>query len=100
MSNFSVRQSDDGVFHLSGELDLAEVVTFFAQTEAALNRRDPVVLDLEGVTFVDSSGLHAIVILAEQCRGGGLVLRAPRPQVARVIDMLRLEELPGIRVER
>ena len=98
MGNFAIRQ-EDGVFYLSGELDMAEVETFVGETAGALDGGGAVVLDLEGLTFMDSSGVHAITHLAELCAGRGLVLRLPRAEVAKVLKIVGMAEIPGIEIQ-
>ena len=68
-----------GVNYLSGELDSA-------------------VLDLTDVTFIDSVGLRALVLLSKKA-SGGLVLRYPQDALLRVFELLQLDEMPGIRIE-
>jgi anti-anti-sigma factor len=97
MGNFSVRQAD-GVFYLSGELDMAEVETFVCHTADALDGGGPVTLDLEGLTFMDSSGVHAIMGVAERCADRGLVLRLPRAEVAKVLKIVGMAQVPGIEI--
>lgn len=56
----------------SGELDLTGVDDLLNQVDWVLTRRPVVVaLDLRALSFIDSSGLHAIVIADERCRARG-----------------------------
>jgi anti-anti-sigma factor len=98
LGNLGVRQ-EDGTFYLSGEFDMAEVATFVEATEPALDGRHAVVLDLGGLTFIDSSGIRAIILLAKRCGRRGIALRSLRPEVARLIAIVRLGDVPGITVE-
>jgi hypothetical protein len=50
--------------------------------------------------FVDSSGIKAILRLTETACPHGIVLRLPRDDVLRVLDILSVEGARGIRVER
>jgi anti-anti-sigma factor len=75
---------------LAGELDLAarghlESALADAQSDSAR-----VVLDLSALTLVDCASLEVIFTAAERCREGGgvLVLRHPRGQVRRVLDLI------------
>ena len=61
-----------------------------------------IVLNLEGVTFLDSSGLGLLVRLLTRTRrvGGGLVLCAPPPRVSEILKMTRLHAtLPSFATE-
>ena len=51
-----------------------------------------IVLDLEEVTFLDSSGLQGMVAAhqAARERGDDLILRRPSPPVCRVLEMTDL----------
>jgi len=82
--------SPDGVRVLArGELDLhtaGEVTAALAKAEAG----DPgaVVLDLSGVTFIDSTGLRLIVAASvRSSQNGARMSIVPSPAVDRVIDL-------------
>jgi anti-sigma B factor antagonist len=87
-------QWDDDVatVEVSGEIDLSTVGAFSAHLgDVAGQNPKRLVIDLSGVAFVDSSGLHAFVrvrrILPESCP---IVLRSPRRQVRQVFDVTGL----------
>jgi anti-sigma B factor antagonist len=94
------RQDGRCVLTVSGELDLSTV----AQLEGAYRQlvtAGPIaelVLDLAGVSFVDSSGLGALLRLrAEQMSAGGsLTISAVAAGPARVIDIAGLSETFGL----
>jgi anti-sigma B factor antagonist len=75
---------------LAGELDL-ETAPELEQQLAALeeSQRTRVVIDLGGVTFMDSAGLKAILAASEfaQSHGHTLVLRRGPRQVQRLIEL-------------
>jgi anti-sigma B factor antagonist len=54
-----------------------------------------VVLDLSGVEFMASAGVHVLLDVAGQLEqaGGALVLVGPRPMVARVLSLTRADQL-------
>jgi anti-anti-sigma factor len=82
----------DGVFYLSGEFDLAGFETFVRQTDVALEGRDPIVLDLEELTFIDSNGVEAIVSLADWVDERPVILRHPRGVVAQLLELVDLDD--------
>lgn len=91
---------DDPVLALHGEFDLTGVEAF----ECAAACADPVVslvLDLSDLSFMDSSGIGALVGLHRraQAEGWSLVLAAPGPQVAGLLAMTGLDDRMTI-VER
>jgi anti-anti-sigma factor len=84
------------VLALEGDLDLASVADFEQAVAEAAPRL--LVLDLSGVRFIDSSGIHAVVRarLERAAADGDLQIAvAPESAVDRVLDMTGLgEELP------
>ena len=60
-----------------------------------------VVVDLSGLVFADSSLMLDLGLLARRLRvqERRLLLRAPQPQVLRVIELVGLSRLPGITLE-
>jgi anti-anti-sigma factor len=94
-----VRESR-GVYLISGELDLVSAEQFRHMMEPALDATGEIVLDLADVTFIDSIGLRSITLLAKMIGERGIVLRYPRDPVLRVLELIDIEEIPGIRIER
>lgn len=83
------------IFHLHGELDLHTAPSFRREAErlfARHQRLSTVIIVLRKVSFVDSSGLGAILNLyrAVQSNNGRLVLVAPQPAVQRVLQFAGL----------
>ncbi|MGH2864345.1 MAG: STAS domain-containing protein [Solirubrobacteraceae bacterium] len=97
-------QSTGHTLSLSGELDLASA----AELEAAIVRlcRDGaqrIVLDLEALTFIDSTGLRAILYAIEMCaaQGCGFHITPGPVQVQRLFAVAGvLDSLPFVAVER
>jgi anti-sigma B factor antagonist len=83
-----------GVVRVAGELDLQNVEDVRGAVEAlAAEQSGPVLLDLGGVTFVDSTGIRLLVELTVASRRDGDRLRiAPSDAVS---DVLRLCGLEG-----
>ena len=86
-----------GTFVLRGEIDMhtAPLVTRLKPS----TERPRVVLDLSGVTFVDSAGVRALLELAATLRVGTLTLSCPSPPVRRVLDLIQADALPNVIVE-
>ena len=78
-----------------------------ATAETLRDALDPVVqangqlvLDVGEITFIDSSGLRALLHLSQQMNGSApLVLSQVSPSVRRLLDVVGLEAVPGIEVE-
>ena len=78
---------------LAGEFDLAMADPIRkALTRAMREPRARLILDLSGVTFIDSSGLHIILDAYEVCRDGGprLIIRPGPPCVQQVFEVTNL----------
>jgi anti-anti-sigma factor len=92
-----ITRTEDG-FRLDGELDMAtadDLSQIFR--DAASN--DPIVLDFSGVSFMDSSGLRALLEGAGQPTGcGPVVIVNPSAQVRRVLDISIPGGTPGLEV--
>jgi anti-anti-sigma factor len=88
--------SDEGlVLRLTGELDPHTAPILEEQIEEYdAGNRGRVVLDLGGITFVDSSGLRVLVVLDGRLRDDGrkLVIRAPSAAVSRVLKIAGLDD--------
>ncbi len=88
-TQLSVDANDAG-FDLNGEIDAHTA----PDLESALSERlatgaSTVVLDIAGVTFMDSSGLRVVIAATETARaaGGDLVLDGPQSTVQRLIEV-------------
>ena len=94
---FKSRIDPDGVVYLSGELDMAIADSFCQGLLSSLNGQRPV-LDLSELTFLDSSGIRAILQLA-RTSGQSVVLRNLRPNVRRVLESTGVNETLGVQIE-
>jgi anti-sigma B factor antagonist len=77
------------VVALRGELDVMDAEAVAATLTAAADRGNVIVVDLAGLTFIDASGMAALVRARRHARhmGGDLVLAAPQRQVRRVLAL-------------
>lgn len=72
-----------------GDLDLATAPRF--DEVASLLTRDPgdIVVEMDEVTFIDSSGIRSIFDLARTLGNRGrVVVHRPQPQARRVLDLV------------
>jgi anti-anti-sigma factor len=92
-----ITRTEDG-FRLDGELDMAtadDLSQIFRDAPSNL----PIVLDFSGVSFMDSSGLRALLEGAGQPTGcGPVVIVNPTAQVRRVLDISIPGGTPGLEV--
>jgi anti-sigma B factor antagonist len=78
----------------TGELDIASADAVRSEADRR-NPDDELVLDLRGLTFVDTSGIQLLVELQRAARDEGFALRIvrARAQVHRVFEIAGLEEV-------
>lgn len=96
-----VRDGAGATVHLVGELDVSSVDQLRDVLEGLLVTTHQVDLDLAELTFVDSTGIGALLALHRRLAdlGGTLVLRRPRAQIHRVLQMTQLDRILTV-VER
>jgi anti-sigma B factor antagonist len=87
---------DDGgcTITVSGEVDIATVEEFLAAAESCLAGGAQILeVDLGAVSFIDSSGLGALVRIRNQALEGGssIVLKDVPPVVARLLEVTGLD---------
>ncbi len=90
----STRSGAMAILSPLGELDLANVDTLLQQVDWLLLRR-PLILaiDLRGLTFMDASGVQALIVAGRRCEARGLrftVIRGSR-QIDRLLTTCGLD---------
>jgi anti-anti-sigma factor len=87
----------DGL-RLAGELDMATSEDLLIAIRER-GRASSVTLDCSGLTFMDSSGLRAVLEAAKD-RGddGAVVILHPSPQVRRLLNISLPDGAPGLEV--
>ena len=96
LASFAVevrRRGDVATVQPRGELDLASVATLRAALDG-IKGAGRLVLDLRGLSFIDSTGLHLLVAFHQRAQREGfrLTLVAPAPPVARAIQLCGLDK--------
>lgn len=94
----------DGVpiVRVHGEIDLHTAPEFERALRAGMERRTPaLIVDLSDISYVDSSGLSALLAANKElsARNAALYVAAPpgRPGVRRVIEITRLDTVIRVR---
>ncbi|MDQ3671317.1 MAG: STAS domain-containing protein, partial [Actinomycetota bacterium] len=95
--SISVAEPSDGVFVVSlvGELEATSSDELSRQLAGLRgNARTRVVVDVSGLTFIDSSGLNALVMGARavEANEGSLVVAGAPRYVARVLELVRMAD--------
>jgi anti-sigma B factor antagonist len=94
ISDDAERDSEGGVLTLEGELDLETAPEVDRQLDRILATQvTRVLIDLSGVTFMDSTGLSSIVRASRFAESNGhrLVLRREPRQVQRLFELTGIE---------
>ncbi len=78
---------------VSGELDMATVALFAEELRAVERRMGEIEVDLSELTFIDASGLHALLAGARRARRSGRRFTAshPTPQILRLFRLTRID---------
>lgn len=96
------RSKDSLIVRMTGELDLDTADTFRTEVRKELEaseRLRHLILDLRGVTFIDSSGVGAILGRYRDINGsrqGKVVAFGPRPHVRRVLEFAGLMRVMAV----
>ena len=80
---------------LHGELDMLSAPLLTRELEAAARRRPArIVLDLRDLSFMDVSGLRAILDAARSARrdGRSLVIANPMPHIIRLLELTAIDQ--------
>ena|SRR5436190_24249107 len=91
---FSISRSTQGsaeVVVLAGELDMAHAPTVVETLDALADTERPVIVDLTELTFIDSSGIHAI--LRPRPQKGSVMLVCPPGNIQRVLSVTKIDRV-------
>lgn len=90
VNRLNIDRTGDGRFDVVGEIDAHSAPALAAALEEST--ADTIVVDMSGVTFMDSSGLRVLLALAERSTTGGRSLRIAQPSR----PIMRLFEISGL----
>lgn len=88
------------VVRVTGELDLQTAPQLESRLlQLATDGANHVTVDMAETDFIDSTGLHALIVAVKQIRGSGgdLIVRAPSPSTARLLQLSGFDSV--VRVE-
>lgn len=91
----STDPSGRSVLRVAGAVDLQTRERLLqAARDALASSPKALVLDLDAVNFIDSTGIGALVELGHDAaeEGGGLVIRDPSPRVTRILEISGLAD--------
>ncbi len=88
------------IVRVSGELDLASASKFRSEVDATLEKNcaDNIVLNLGGVSFIDSSGLGGILGRYKKItlRGGKMAIAEAPVRVQRILELAGVFRIAGL----
>jgi anti-anti-sigma factor len=98
MADFGITSDGTRAFFLHGELDMATVPVMNIAIVDAVARGGPISMDLTDITFVDSTGLAAILKAAADLPSGCIVLHGVHDGVRKVTGLMGVDKAEGIHV--
>lgn len=92
---------NDGIFilHLAGEININSLTETRNKVDSfKIDQYDKIVINLEKVSFFDSSGLGYLVVLIKQVKmnQGNIVFCAPNNLVKRLLSTIRIDKYVNI----
>ena len=87
---------DEGVVTLEGEIDLNVTPALAGKFTPLIERQaEKIVVDLSGVTYMDSSGIAVLIDALQkvQAYGGKLILSGIRENVRKIFEIARLDKV-------
>jgi anti-sigma B factor antagonist len=94
---FSLSRSTHGaseVVSLAGELDMVHAPTVAETLDALSDSERPLIVDLTELTFIDSSGIHAI--LRPRPQNGTVLLVCPPGNIHRVLSVTKIDRVLSV----
>ena len=89
------RMTVDNIYSLTKSIE-RNVFPFTGKIEDSVGKATgSVILDMEGVEAIDSSGLGTLMFLAKKCKalGGDLKIVSIRPEVKMVIEIVTFDKI-------
>lgn len=91
--------SDGRRFQLVGELDMATAPTLLEAAGPKAAEAGDLELDLQNLSFIDSSGIRALLVLADTLgQRGNLILFEPAEAVDRTLRLVGIERAGNIEI--
>jgi stage II sporulation protein AA (anti-sigma F factor antagonist) len=88
---------DERCLSLEGELDMSTVDAVLAALLPLGASEGDIRVEMSGVTFMDSTGLHAFLRVAQELGSSGtLHLIEPTPAVRRVLELTGVQSVPNV----
>jgi anti-sigma B factor antagonist len=99
MADFGITAQGPNMFFLSGELDVATVPIMNVAIADAVSRGGPITIDMTDLTFMDSSGVGAIIGSVKALPTGCIVLHGAHDGVGKVLDLMGVDRaVPNLHI--
>jgi anti-anti-sigma factor len=98
MDQFRIEAQGPRTFFLEGELDLATVPAMQEALRGAARGRGPVTLDMAQVTFIDSSGMRAILTALRELEADCIILHGVHGAVQKTLDIVGIEKAENLHI--
>jgi anti-sigma B factor antagonist len=99
MPNFGITSEGPRMFFLEGEVDLATVPVVNTAVGEAISRGGPITIDISGVSFMDSTGIGALLQAAKNLPSGCIVLHGVHDGVGKVMNLMGVDRaMPELHV--
>lgn len=85
VNRLNIDRTGDDRFDVVGEIDAHSAPALAAALEEST--ADTIVVDMSGVTFMDSSGLRVLLALAERSGGRSLQIAQPSRPIMRLFEV-------------
>tara|TARA_B110000503_G_C7076374_1_gene383094 strand:+ start:53 stop:427 length:375 start_codon:yes stop_codon:yes gene_type:complete len=88
-------KDNQSIIYLSGEIDLSNADSIKEQAIKLLERKKDLILNLSGVTYIDSSGISILIESHKNAMQQGVksILQDVSKEALKVIMMARLEQI-------
>ena len=87
------------VIAFSGEIDLAVAEEVSSALQAWVGAGGPVTVDLSEVTFMDSTGIHAVIEAAKALGDRGcIIIHGAHGGIQKVLELTMLDEVPNVHI--
>jgi anti-anti-sigma factor len=98
MADFGITSDGPRTFFLDGELDMATAPIMNIAIVDAVARGGPISMDLTDMTFLDSTGVSAILKAATDLPSGCIVLHGVHDRVRKVTELMGVDTAENIHV--
>jgi anti-sigma B factor antagonist len=101
MDNFMVSElPQTRGLQLAGELDVASTERLKPPLDEAVKEGGPIFVDMRGLTFMDTTGVHAWLDVAQALgpKGWCLTLHAPTGSVRKLMEICGLDRVGNVHV--